>query len=74
MVTVYNIYYMNNIFNKRLRRTLSNTQQQKDTITQQIIDRAHSSRLPHRSTLILFQLLSNSLARLSTFMLDTQQI
>jgi hypothetical protein len=34
----------------------------------------HSPSIPHRSTLILLQLLNNSLARLSTLMVGTQHV
>jgi hypothetical protein len=38
-VTRYNIYYLNNVFNENTKSNTLETQQQKDIITQQTIDR-----------------------------------
>jgi hypothetical protein len=65
---------MNNVLQKTKMNALK-TQQQKDIITPQAIDRGNRlPRTPHQKTPNLLQLMSNSLARLSTLMVGTQQV
>jgi hypothetical protein len=60
---------------KRLNQTLSKIQQRIDPITPQTIDcDIRSPRTPHRKISNLLQILSSSLARLRTIMIDTQQV